>query len=282
MKTNFLRVAIVLISFNALSQTTDYNPFLENNFANFKDCNAPTSSAAEECFRKVLMTNFDASFSYQEEKTETNTNGRSVYFNFKVDSIGEIHKVDFYDSDDEKIREPLESSIAQLPRMLPPTEDGIEGNTTFILELKIIPEERALFKVVDIKTRFEKPKTKEKENAETFEFNVIDKVPVFPGCEIEIEQQRKQCFQQRMMKHIMRNFRYPEFAQEKGIQGRVSVLFVIDKEGNITGIKTRGSHPIMELEARRIISKLPQMEPGEQGGKPVKVPFSLPITFRLE
>ncbi|WP_255535170.1 energy transducer TonB [Cellulophaga sp. E16_2] len=282
MKTNFLRIAIVLISCNALSQTTNYNPFLENNFATFKDCNTTTSNAAEECFRKILITNFEASFDYQEEKTETNTNGRSVYFSFKVDSIGEIHKVDFYDSDDEIIREPLDGSIAQLPKMIAPTEDNIKGNTTFILELKITPEEKTLFKIIDIKTRFEKPKTKKNENSEVIEFNIIDKVPVFPGCEIESEQQRKQCFQGKMMKHIMKNFRYPEFAQEKGIQGRVNVIFMIDKEGNITAIKTRGSHPVLELEARRIIAKLPQMEPGEEDGKPVKVPFSLPITFRLQ
>ena len=66
-----------------------------------------------------------------------------------------------------------------------------------------------------------------------------------------------------------------------GIQGRVNVMFTIDKDGSITNVKMRGPDANLEKEAARIISKLPRMIPGKQRGKPVRVPFSVPITFRL-
>ena len=75
--------------------------------------------------------------------------------------------------------------------------------------------------------------------------------------------------------------RYPEIAQEMGIQGRVYVNFIISKNGNITNIRMRGPDKNLEKEAERIIARLPRMTPGKQRGRPVRVPFSIPITFRL-
>lgn len=112
-------------------------------------------------------------------------------------------------------------------------------------------------------------------------FAVIEDVPVFPGCESVPKNKKRECFQEQIQKHINKNFRYPEIAQEMGIQGRVSVVFTIDKDGSITNIRTRGPDKNLEAEARRIIEKLPKMTPGKQRGRAVRVPFSIPITFKL-
>ncbi len=112
-------------------------------------------------------------------------------------------------------------------------------------------------------------------------FAVIEDVPIFPGCERVNKSERRNCFQDQMNKHIKRNFRYPEIAQEMGIQGRVYVNFIISKNGNITNIRMRGPDKNLEKEAERIIARLPRMTPGKQRGRPVRVPFSIPITFRL-
>ncbi|MBK78869.1 MAG: energy transducer TonB [Flavobacteriaceae bacterium] len=112
-------------------------------------------------------------------------------------------------------------------------------------------------------------------------FAVIEDVPIFPGCERVNKSERRNCFQNQMNKHIKRNFRYPEIAQEMGIQGRVYVNFIISKNGSITNIRMRGPDKNLEKEAERIIAKLPRMTPGKQRGRPVRVPFSIPITFRL-
>ncbi|MFD2587816.1 energy transducer TonB [Croceitalea marina] len=111
-------------------------------------------------------------------------------------------------------------------------------------------------------------------------FMVIEDVPIFPGCEGADD--KRACFQEKMQKHIRRNFRYPAEAQEMGLQGKVYLQFTVQKDGNIGSLKLRGPHKILENEASRIISKLPKMEPGKQRGQGVKVPFSIPITFRLQ
>ena len=113
-------------------------------------------------------------------------------------------------------------------------------------------------------------------------FAVIEDVPIYPGCEKVPKSQLRTCFQDKINKHIRKNFRYPEIAQEMGIQGRVYVQFVIAKDGSITSVRMRGPDKNLEKEAARIISKLPKMTPGKQRGRAVRVPFSIPITFRLQ
>lgn len=110
-------------------------------------------------------------------------------------------------------------------------------------------------------------------------FAVIEKVPIFPGCTGN-NQELKACFQAKIQEHVLKNFKFPELAQEMGIGGKVFVLFAIDKNGIVTDIKSRGPDKILEKEAERIIGTLPNMIPGKQRGKPVKVPYSIPIYFK--
>tara|TARA_R110002033_G_scaffold79931_2_gene130960 strand:+ start:28262 stop:31006 length:2745 start_codon:yes stop_codon:yes gene_type:complete len=111
-------------------------------------------------------------------------------------------------------------------------------------------------------------------------FSTVDEVPVFPGCENATD--KRACFQEKMSEHISKNFRYPAEAQEKGIQGKVNLMFVIDESGTIGNLRMRGPSKILENEASRIISLLPKMQPGKEKGKVVRVPFSIPITFKLQ
>ncbi len=111
-------------------------------------------------------------------------------------------------------------------------------------------------------------------------FAIIEDVPVFPGCENASD--KRICFQKMMQKHISKVFKYPEVAQEMGIQGKVYTTFVIQQDGSIGGIRMRGPDKLLEKEAARIIDKLPKMTPGKQRGTPVRVPFSIPITFKLQ
>ena len=104
-------------------------------------------------------------------------------------------------------------------------------------------------------------------------FAVIEDVPIFPGCERVAKSERRNCFQDQMNKHIRRNFRYPDIAQEMGIQGRVYVNFIISKDGSITNIRMRGPDKNLENEAARIIGRLPTMTPGKQRGRAVRAPI---------
>ena len=115
-------------------------------------------------------------------------------------------------------------------------------------------------------------------------FDSVERIPIYPGCDVNTKNKRlRSCFLKKIQNHIAKNFRYPEFAQKTGIQGRVFVQFIIDKDGSIVGIRTRGPHPILEIEAKRIISRLPKFIPAlDSDGKAVRVPFSVPITFKLK
>lgn len=113
-------------------------------------------------------------------------------------------------------------------------------------------------------------------------FAVIEDKPVFPGCEKVKKSERQQCFEKSIMNHVRKNFSYPEIAKEMNIQGKVFVSFVIDRDGSITNIRQRGPDPNLEKEAVRIIKKLPKMTPGKQRGKAVKVPYTIPIVFKLQ
>jgi TonB family protein len=138
----------------------------------------------------------------------------------------------------------------------------------------------------DIKARNTKKKITdttmkaENETSDELPFAIVDQVPIFPGCESDINQ--RACFQKKINLHIRRYFRYPIIAKELGIQGRVTVTFIIDKNGSITDIKTRGPDINLEKAAKEIILKLPKLKPGKHKGSPVRVPFSIPITFRLQ
>ena len=111
------------------------------------------------------------------------------------------------------------------------------------------------------------------------DFIRVEQVPVFPGC--EKKEDKRACFNEMMTKHVRKNFRYPEIAQEMGIQGKVYVRFVIQKDGSIGNLQLRGTDKNLEAEAARIIDKLPKMTPSKQRVSPVRVPFNLPLTFKL-
>jgi len=115
-------------------------------------------------------------------------------------------------------------------------------------------------------------------------FAVVEEIPRFPECENLSKEEAKECFNSNMYKHIIENFTYPKEAEEKNIEGRVSVQFIIDKEGNIKDILTRGPEngELLEVEAKRIVSLLPKFIPAKHKGKAVNIKYGLPITFKLK
>ncbi|MDC6384129.1 energy transducer TonB [Flagellimonas taeanensis] len=172
----------------------------------------------------------------------------------------------------EQIKTPPPPPPPAAPEVIEVVEDEEEVEETVIESTETSQEEE----VIEI----EEVEVEEVEEDISVPFAVIEDVPVFPGCENAAN--KKDCFQEKMQDHIRKNFRYPEIAQEMGVQGRVSVIFVIQKDGSIGDIRMRGPDKNLEAEAMRIIQKLPKMTPGKQRGRAVKVPFSIPITFKLQ
>ncbi|APY11697.1 energy transducer TonB [Seonamhaeicola sp. S2-3] len=182
---------------------------------------------------------------------------------------------------------PIVNQIAPPPPPPPPVsiqenlqivEDAVEVEETIIESTEITQEDAIADVVVDVSD----VEVEEVEEDVQVAFAVIEDVPVFPGCEGLSKAKTKACFQKKIQEHVVKHFTYPEAALELGIQGRVSVIFMIDSKGYVTGIRSRGPDKLLEKEAERIIGLLPQMQPGKQRGKPVKVSYAVPIFFKYE
>ena len=99
-------------------------------------------------------------------------------------------------------------------------------------------------------------------------FMVVEDMPQFPGGNVT--------------KWIAKNVKYPQLAQENGIQGKVFIKFVIEKDGSITDVQvSRGVDASLDKEAIRVIKAMPKWKPGKQRGKAVRVSYTLPINFQL-
>ena len=101
-------------------------------------------------------------------------------------------------------------------------------------------------------------------------FGVVEQMPAFRGGDAAL------------MKYLAENTHYPEEAKEKGVQGRVVVNFVVEKDGSITDVKVvRGVDPLLDEEAVRVVKTMPKWIPGKQSLVPVRVGYVLPVSFKL-
>ncbi|MBQ2520182.1 MAG: energy transducer TonB [Paludibacteraceae bacterium] len=110
------------------------------------------------------------------------------------------------------------------------------------------------------------------EEEEEVVFVVVESMPEFPGG------------QQALFKYLSDNIKYPVIAQENGIQGRVICQFTVNKDGSIVDIEVvrSGGDPSLDKEAVRVIKTMPKWKPGKQRGKPVRVKFTVPVSFKLQ
>lgn len=102
-------------------------------------------------------------------------------------------------------------------------------------------------------------------------FEVVEEAPEFPGG------------MGALMKFLGSNIKYPTIAQENGVQGRVIVQFVVNKDGSIVDAKVmRSVDPYLDKEALRVVSSMPKWKPGKQRGKAVRCRYTVPVMFRLQ
>ena len=115
----------------------------------------------------------------------------------------------------------------------------------------------------------EKPVEKPKEEG-PLSVAMVEQKPSFPGGESA------------MYKWLQDNIIYPAAASDEGVQGKVTVQFIVEKDGSITHVQVvRGKHPALDAEAARVIRKMPRWTPGRNNGQPVRVTYHLPVQFKL-
>jgi periplasmic protein TonB len=115
-------------------------------------------------------------------------------------------------------------------------------------------------------------KTEEEESAEEAQiFMVVESMPEYPGGEAAL------------YAYLAENIKYPQMAKESGIQGRVFVTFVVERDGRVTDVRVlRGIGGGCDEEAIRVVEGMPKWTPGKQRGKSVRVQYNLPVKFTLQ
>ena len=127
-----------------------------------------------------------------------------------------------------------------------------------------VNRDRVVKEVVEVK-----PVEKPKEEG-PLSVAMVEQKPSFPGGESA------------MYKWLQDNIIYPAAASEEGVQGKVTVQFIVEKDGSITHVQVvRGKHPALDAEAARVIRKMPRWTPGRNNGQPVRVTSHLPVQFKL-
>lgn len=108
----------------------------------------------------------------------------------------------------------------------------------------------------------------EEENNEIITFLPSEDMPAFPG---------------NVQSWISKNIKYPALALENGVEGKVIVQFVVERDGSVSHVKVvRSADPSLDKEAIRVISSMPKWKPGKQRGIAVRVAYTMPIFFNLE
>ena len=196
-------------------------------------------------------------------------------------SLIDIGKLDLDAELDEEI--PLTDQLTPPPPPPPPpaapevieiVEDEEEIEETVIESTEMDQDEEIEVEEIEVEEIYEDVEVP---------FSVIENVPEYPGCEKGSNTEKRKCMSAKIAKFVQRKFN-TDLAGDLGLSGRqrISVIFKIDKKGNVTGVLSRAPHPRLEKEAARVINMLPKMKPGRQRGKAVVVPYSLPITFQVQ
>lgn len=148
------------------------------------------------------------------------------------------------------------------------TQEELMNTKTAIGALDVKGNDDANGEVLKLKEAVAQPEPKpEVEKV----FDVVEQMPSFPGGPSAL------------MEWLSNNVKYPVVAQENGVQGRVVVSFVVERDGSITDVKVvRGVDPSLDKEASRVVRAMPRWIPGKQNGSAVRVMYNVPVAFRLQ
>ncbi len=230
----------------------DKKPFLVNSK---KTTNKEQSLELIKSFFKISYDNV----------IDTDENG---YYPLKfiLNKNGDITNIDYAG-----IPEKYLSNAKEIIRQLPEMNSGKINDKAVNTKMMIMLTKRA-------------KKTREIYETEEVPFSVIDQVPIYPGCENMKNLKAKKCMADKITELVSTNFN-TNLANNLNLSSgkkRISVQFKIDKNGNVTEVKSRAPHPKLKEEAIRVIKLIPKMKAGEQNGKPIKVRYNLPIVFNVK
>lgn len=214
---------------------------------------------------KAMMEYVAKNVKYPQEAKDKEIQGR-VFVSFVVEKDGSVDEVKVMRSigggcDDEAVR-----VVKAMPKWEPGKQDGKPVRVSYMMPINFKLTDDSPTKSVK-KTEANKPDMKP--NADGV-YQIVEEMPSFPGGD------------QKLMEYIANNINYPQEARDKGIEGRVFIRMVIEKDGSVSNVKLlRGIGGGCDEEAERVIKSMPKWKPGMMKGEPVPVSYQIPINFKL-
>ena len=215
---------------------------------------------------KAMMEFVTHNIHYPEEAKEKGIEGR-VFVGFVVEKDGSINEVKVlkgigHGCDEEAVR-----VVKSMPKWKPGMQKGkpvrVHYQMPFFFKLSDNQPKQPVKK-----SSVSKADMKPDKNGV---YQIVEEMPEFPGGE------------NALMDYVAKNVVYPKEAQEKGISGRVFVGFIVEKDGSVSEVKVlRGIGGGCDEESIRVVKAMPKWKPGKQEGKPVRVSYLMPITFKLQ
>ena len=149
------------------------------------------------------------------------------------------------------------------------SQEDLSKTNTAIGAFDVKGNDEAAGEVLKAKEVIAQPEPPKEEEQKVFDY--AEQMPSFPGGQGALNE------------YLSKTIRYPVAAEENGIQGRVIVQFVVEKDGSITDVRVvRSVDPSLDKEAVRVAKSMPRWIPGKQNGSAVRVKFTLPVSFRLQ
>lgn len=243
----------------------------------FSSCKDVAIVEQEKCFKKELHKHIKKNFKYPESSYSKSIQGR-VLVQFVIDEFGTVRDVVTRGPiQGEELENEAKRIIERLPKINPGKMAGTPIKVKYGTAIAFKIPGKAPSNV----------KIKSKENVvlgEVVNFSKVQKIPLFKSCiNKKSDDDKLDCFNEKLQKHIQKYFAYPEEAAKKNIEGRVYAYFVIDKDGDVVNIKTRGpkNGKTLEYATKKLVEKLPKFIPGTQNGQPTNVKYAFPINFKL-
>jgi len=229
----------------------------KNHYVIFPGCD--TAKDMKDCFMDKIDKLIEEEFRLPEGLEYDND--LVLKITFTVNTEGGIENAEVLGTENEELIKEAMRFVSIFPKLEPARRDGKAASQNITLPVY----------------------SSKDDDGTPLQFAVVEKKPVFPGCEdFESEDERSICFQQKMGQHIGANFKFPETARKEGASGVIIVNFIIEKDGSISEAKIiRSVHPDLDEEALRVILLLPTFHPAMQRGKPVRMSFNMPINARV-
>lgn len=218
---------------------------------------------------EALMKYISDNVKYPQEAKDKNISGR-VVLGFVIEKDGSVNEVKVLRGigggcDDEAVR-----VIKTMPKWKPGRQKGEPVRVFYQIPINFKLDDGQSQTSLG-KANVSKVSKDDMKPDENDVYQIVEEMPQYPGGE------------EALMGYVSKNIVYPQEAQEKGISGRVFVSFVVEKDGSVSNVEVqRGIGGGCDEEAIRVIGAMPKWKPGKQDGKPVRVSYMMPITYKLQ